>query len=153
MIKELTQEQINLALNSKSQIDKINGAQSIIIQALNTMKNNSETNIIEAEDIYPELWLNLLSETIEIVDEMERTLAIKVKDIIKRTAISDKTNPIVIIKDPIIDKSREYLFVFFINFVSINFNGKFNIIAITTPIKRGLKIFKSIPITLNISFI
>ena len=95
MIKELTQEQINLALNSKSQIDKINGAQSIILQALNTMKNNSETNIIEDEYIYPELWLNLLSETIEIVDEMERTLAIKVKDIIKRTAISEKTNPIV----------------------------------------------------------
>ena len=95
MIKELTQEQINLALNSKARIDKINGAQSIILQALNTMKNNSEANIIEAQDIYPELWVNLLSETIEVVDEMERTLSIKVKDIIKRTAISEKTNPII----------------------------------------------------------
>ena len=84
MIKELSQEQINLALNSKSRLDKINGAQNILLQALNTMKNNSEVNNIEPQDIYPELWINLVSETIEIVDDMERTLAIKVKDIIKR---------------------------------------------------------------------
>ena len=95
MIKELSQEQINLALNSKSRLDKINGAQNILLQALNTMKNNSEVNNIEPQDIYPELWINLVSETIEIVDDMERTLAIKVKDIIKRTAISEKSNPIV----------------------------------------------------------
>ena len=94
-IKELSPEQINESLVNNDKLEKIKGAENIIIQALNTMKNQSEPNIIQAEDIYPELWIYLLKETIEVVDNMEKELTLKVKDIIKRTAISETTNPIL----------------------------------------------------------
>lgn len=94
-IKELTPDQINESMINNSKLDKIKGAENIILHALNAMKDQGEPNIIQAEDIYPELWMYLLKETIEIVDNMETELAIKVKDIVKRTAISEKTNPIL----------------------------------------------------------
>lgn len=94
-VKELTQEQINQNIINNTKLSKISGAENIILEALNTMKKQAEPNIIQPEDIYPELWKNLVTEVVEVVDNMEAELAIKVKDIIKRTSISEKTNPIL----------------------------------------------------------
>lgn len=94
-MKQLTDDQIKEYQIANDRKRIYQEAKEVTIQALNKMKREGEQNIIEPEDIYPEVWNVLMKETIEAIDEHERSLYLRMKDIIKRTAISEASNPIV----------------------------------------------------------